>query len=431
MLNFKRKMNVSVNFFLRGKEGAKAEKRCAIYAVIELNGKKSIPFSTKLKVPAKYWLTAGSRREGIKPSSFEHPVSSSFSMAAKFNEDLINLRKFAHEACGILTAMDIPVSADAIKGLITNPRPLRPDLKFIEVVDELRDTLTQKKRKGSTMANYRTRRNNIQEFLLKKGYVKLTVSSFKYQHFEEFQLWMFDQKNDVGQSRFGRNTINKHLTLLNQTLKYAVNKEYIRFSPIGAMGLEYDPAKPPQYLLADARKRIFDCDLESLEKERDVAVFLMNTGLSYTDYLSLRSEHLYRLPSGEWFIKKSREKSDIFSIIPLLGEAQAIISKYNGVESLPKLDMSDFNKTLKVLGEICRAPFSLSTSVFRETFSSMMENEYMIPERPLMFMMGHSNPRQLRNYSSVMPSRMLHELNKSKVSIPFNIEAFNEIVKAS
>jgi integrase len=108
-----------------------------------------------------------------------------------------------------------------------------------------------------------------------------------------------------------------------------------------------------------------------------------------------------------------------------------VITKYQGIKNLPRPDISDLNKTLKILGEVCQAPFSLSTSTFRETFSSMMENEYMVPDRLLMFMMGHTNPRQLRNYSTVMPARILHELKKNDVVIPFNIDVFKELVKAS
>lgn len=431
MIDFKKKMNVSVNFFLRGKEGASQDKPCVIYATIDVDGKKCCPFSTKLKVPVKYWMTNGNAKAKIKPSTSEKIVSESYSLAEKVNQHLISLQQFAHEAAGILTAMDLAVSPEAIKELILNPKPLKAPVRYLEVVDNLRISLTSKQRAGSTMLTYRTRRNNIAEFLLEKGYNNLMIDGFRFRHFEELQVWMFDQKDSNGVPRWSKNTINKHLTLVNQVLNYAVNQEYIRSNPIGALNLEYDETKPPEYLTADDRQRIVDCKLTSLEKERDVAVFLTFTGLSYTDYLSLSDEHLFRLPSGEWFIKKSRDKSDVYSIIPLLSQAHDLITKYKGIRGLPRPDISDYNKVLKILGEVCQAPFSLSTSTFRETFSSMMENEFMVPDRLLMFMMGHTNPRQLRNYSRVMPARILYELNKNDIKIPFNLEVFQDLVKAS
>ena len=149
----------------------------------------------------------------------------------------------------------------------------------------------------------------------------------------------------------------------------------------------------------------------------------MHTALSYTDYVSLGTEHLVTLPNGEQFLKKARNKTKIYSIIPLLPEALAVIGRWGSIEALPRPDLSDLNKALKILGESCGVGISLSTSVFRDTFSSMMENEFMLELRVIMVMMGHTNPRQLRNYSLVQPGRILHELRKHQAEqLPFRLE---------
>lgn len=427
-------MNVYVNFFLRGRQSAAKDRKCAIYAEIHVEQTKATAFSTKLKVPPAYWMV-GRNRNGIKPSTSDFPVSKSYPFSDSLNEKLINIKHFITAAARDLELMEIEVSADRVKAQFFNPRPAFQTVRLLDVIDELRSVL-EKKRKGSTMLTYRTRRNNIEEYLLARKLGDMKIHEFQYHDFEDLQSWMIDQrvynkKQKRHVRRWGTNTINKHLTLVNKVLNYGVNKKYIQFNPIGELGLEYEDTKPPQYLLPDARQRIADCDLASLEKEKDVAVFLMHTGLSYTDYVTLEDDHLLRLPSGEPFIKKPRDKSEIYSIIPLMTEAHAIIAKYGGIGDLPRPDLSDLNKALKVLGEVAKAPYSLSTSTFRETFSSMMENEFMVPDRLLMFMMGHTNPRQLRNYSRVMPARILHELKKHEIIIPFNLQAFESLFKAS
>lgn len=422
-------MSASINFFLRGKQSAnKEDLMCSIYAEISCNGERTTAFSTKLRVPVKYWMAVG--KKGIKSSTQEKLISPSYALADELNEQLIQLQKLVYQGVQLLDTMELPVSANAVKNLILNPQPLRPAKKYIDVVDELIAVLKQK-RKKNTMLTYRTRRKNIFTFLEKNGYSNLYINDFRFRHFEEIQLWMIEQENDNGTRQFCNNTINKHLTLVNKVLNYGVNKEYIQANPIGELGLEYDQTKPPQYLLPPDRKRIYDCPLPSLKIERDLSVFLYNTGFSYTDYLSLNDNHFFRLPSGEWFIKKPRDKSDVYSIIPLLSQAHEIIKEYGSVRKMPRPDISDLNKTLKILGDVCQSPYSLSTSTFRETFSSMMENEYMVPDRLLMFMMGHTNPRQLRNYSSVMPAKILHELKRNQIVIPFNLDIFKELVKAS
>ncbi|MDQ6479783.1 phage integrase SAM-like domain-containing protein [Dyadobacter sp. LHD-138] len=431
MIFLKNDMIVDVHFFLRGKETAKPDELCSIYAQIDCDGLRGTAFSIRLQIPAKYWQVKPTpKKSKIKPSTSEHPASSSYLLSEQINEGIARIRKAAQTAKNILESTEQEITPEAIKLIITAKRKVAPGKQFLATLDELRDVLTSKRSKN-TMTNYRTRRNNIHEFLLAKNYGNLKVSEFRYSHFEEFQLWMIDQKNDDGSERWGTNTINKHLTLVNQVLEYAINKEYLKSNPIGAMGLEYDRSKPPQYMEADARQRVEECTVKSLEREIDVSIFLMYTGLSHTDYSSLGDEHLYRLPAGEYFIKKPRDKTNIYSIIPLLPQAHAIIKKYGSIRKLPRLDLSDFNKALKILGELTKAPFKLSTSVFRDTFISMMENEMMVPARLIMFMVGHTNERQLSNYSIVHPARILHDLNKNKVVIPFNLEAFEDLIKAS
>jgi integrase len=429
MIYIQKKMNVNVNFFLRGKGAAALDRECVIYATINVDDQKGSPFSTKQKVPAKYWMTKGDPKEKVRPSESLCPVSKSYQLADKINDYLIRLESSAYELGKRLGSEQKLVTPEAILRLLREPNFQSPK-RFIDVVDELIASLMPRLKK-STMLTYRTRRRNISKYLHERNLEGIFIQEFRYSHFEDFQMYMLAQVCDNGDRKFCTNNINKHCTLLNRALNYGVNKEFIRYNPLGELGLKYDKAKQPQYLRFDERKRIYECDLSTLSVERDVAVFLYSTGLSYTDYLSLDQEHLYYLPSGEQFLKKPRDKSEIYSIVPLLKEAQEIIYKYGSIKNLPRPDLSDLNKALKILGEVCKAPFSLSTSTFRDTFSSMMENEYMIKHRVLMFMMGHTNPRQLQNYSAVQPERILHELNKNDIVIPFNLDKFQELVKAS
>ncbi len=53
----------------------------------------------------------------------------------------------------------------------------------------------------------------------------------------------------------------------------------------------------------------------------------------------------------------------------------------------------------------------------------------MVETRTLMFMMEHTNERQLTNYSAVMPARILYELRKQMPHPqPLNLEIFNQLI---
>lgn len=411
---------MEVRFFLRGKESARSNEQCAIYAQIEVAGyKRGTAFSINLKIPPRYW----------QPDDADSPVNPSYYRAAHINAKLREMRTTLADYQTALTVMQQECSPNTLKQLWQNGGfKAKPTPSLLDTLSQLIQSKRSKGRKEATLTTYQTRRQNIESFLKEKYSLNLLVSEVKYRHCERLEEWMFAQTLD-GKPRFCRNNINKHITLINQILDFAVNEEYITHNPIGRLDLTYDKAKPPVYLLPDQRQRLINCPIKSLEKEKDVAVFLFSTGLSYTDFLSLSDYHLLRVPSGEMFIKKQRDKSEIYSIIPLLRDAFAIIQKYGSVESIPRPDISDLNKDLKVLAEVTNIEYRLSTSDFRDTFACMMENEYMVETRTLMFMMGHTNERQLTNYSAVMPARILYELKKQQPNpTPLNLEIFNQLV---
>ena len=410
---------MEVQFFLRGKESARNNEQCAIYAQINVEGKRGTAFSTKLKIPSRHW----------QPTDVESPVNPTYYRAAEINAKLKEMRTTMADYLTALAVMHDECSPATLKTL-WEQGGLQPKKipTFMKVLDELMTSKRTKGREDSTLTTYRTRKQNIEAFLKENYSIDLLISQVKYRHCEKLELWMNTQM-EKGKPRFCQNNINKHITLIKQVLDYAVNEEYITNNPIGRLFLDYEKAKPPVYLLPDQRQLLLDCSMKSLEKERDVAVFLFSTGLSYTDYLSLSSEHLLKVPSGEMFIKKQRDKSDIYSIIPLLRDARNLITKYTCVENLPRPDISDLNKALKILAEVAGIQYALKTSDFRDTFACMMENEYMIEKRTLMYMMGHTNERQLTNYSAVMPARILYELRKQLPNpAPLNLEIFNQLV---
>lgn len=410
---------MKVHFFLRGIKKAQAgnnlEKKLPVSCQLEIDGiKRDVPFQLPKQVPAKYW----------NPSSSDTWVTDNYFMSEQINAYLRQVvLKFTtiFDALGILD--DIPTYKLIRKIYEYGSLQKYLEIKsanthksFISVFDELIETQKKRGRRRSTLKTYNTRRNNFYTFLTENALQKLSISHFRYKHGLAFYEWLSKQRNKEGLKNFSIDTMNKHFTLIKMVLDYAVNEEYILQNPIARLFMDYEKAKPPTYLLPNQRQAIINCKIKSLEKERDVSVFLMHTGLSYTDYLSLSSSELHVVKDGFIFLKKQRDKSQIYSITPLLmprhTAAYEVLQKYQTIENLPRPEISDLNKALKILAEVCGIDIELKTSDFRETFSCMMENEFMIDQRPLMKMMGHSNPKQLKNYSDVMPARLLYELEK-------------------
>ena len=419
--NFNKKRNLSVRFFLRGADTCTNPlQNLVIYCQLELDGlKRDTPFSTNIKVPLCYWWT----HKGFK-QSFGKWINDDYYLSDNLNR---NLQQIERKLMDITDLMPLKYDYEEItydliknyfdpkKGESKDLKDIKSEKRFFDVMEEMKDYKTRKKQlKKETLKTYITRKNNLTEYFKSIKKFDIKISEINRKVIDNFEFWMIETLNEEGEDRFCRNYRNKHITLIRQVLDFALDQQYIKFMPIGKLNLEYDQEKPPNYLLPFQRKRIEDCNISRLEKSRDVAVFLMNTGFSYIDYKNLKSEHLI----SEGF-KLQRHKTDVFCLPPLLPKAKQIIDKYGSSENLPKPHETDLNRDLKFLGEFCELTeqtigFNLSTSDFRETFCSMLENELMFGERPLMAAMGHKNPKQLRSYSRMMPQRVLYELKKQQ-----------------
>ena len=405
---------LQVQFFLRGTQSINPKKMTSIYCQLAIEGmRRDIPFSTGIKIPSAYW-----DRER---------ASDDYPLADNVNRHLLNIRK-AFQDIFDMHSMLYPSQEITYaylrnnylgEGLIKPPGDC-PTLKaaVLRLIDHKRDV---EKLQGNTLKTYTTRKKALFMYLEKSRQQEIKISQVRHSFVEGFKTFLSMQYDQDGQPMYCKNSINKYLSLISSTIDFAVKQEWIQFKTLGKMNLAYEKPKPPKYLTAPLRQAIINCKHPSVEKVRDVAVFLMHTGFSYIDYQTLRNEHLI----GNCF-RKARNKTKIFSMPILLPETKKVIQKYGSIDRLPRPDMADINKELKFLGDLVginrhTVGFDLSTSVFRDTFISMMENEYMIDERTLMRMSGHTNRRQLDTYSNISPERMIYELRERNKNFKIEI----------
>lgn len=419
----KHKKMLNVHFFLLNAESNQnPDKALTIKYQLEIEGqKRDTSISTSIKIPHKFWWA-------YKPNQLEAPpisddgqpqfVINTYFEAEHINKKLMQIRQAYKEIFASLQILsnDNPSYYQLREMYDHENRGVKRKIipRFLEVLDEMLVTYNKKRRwdKG-TFKNYQIRRKNIETFFKAKRYSKLLVTEVKYKHIEELIDWMDLQTDEQNNQLYGQDHRNKHATCMKTVLDFAVNREYLPTMPVAKLQLEYSTPKPPNYLRRKERLIIENCDAPSVERIKDVAIFLMYTGFSYVDYMALTEDSLDGLC---W--KVQRDKSDIYALPPLFPQAAKIIEKYGGISKLPKYHISDLNKGLKHLGDFAKihektVGFSLSSSVFRETFASMLENEFMLDRKLIKFMMGHKHERQLNNYSTVQGGKIIHEMFKA------------------
>ncbi len=399
-----------IHFYIRGAEKAKPDDLCSIYYQLDIEGRpRDTPVSTKLRIPKKHWKNSGAVRTYV----WAEEINNRLEQITRAFKDIFACLSIQQSD---LSYQQIKLLYDGSTGSIKKPKPIY----FFDVYDLM--VSAKASAKGSnknhsgisqgTVTNYRIRKTNLQQFFNAIHQPNPLITDISYDHIEQMLAYF--------PSSWSNGHRAKHAFAVNSTLEYAIKKKYLHYNPLGALSLPSDEDKPVKYLEPSMRANIKNINLPSLQKSIDICLFLWNTGLSYTDYLSLESSHIINTAEGPWF-KKKRNKSSIYSMAPIMPEALAIIKKYGSVEDLPRPDLSDFNKLLKTIGDLAQVNthtvgWNLSTSVFRKTFSSIMENELMLEQRTIMFMMGHKSQKTLSKYTHVRPERIAHELKRSGIT---------------
>ena len=156
-----------------------------------------------------------------------------------------------------------------------------------------------------------------------------------------------------------------------------------------------------EFLTWDEMQRIQNLQLpvgSKLEKSRDLFVFQMFTGLSYSDAMAFDFS-LYRWNGSAWVYNGQRIKTGVPFVSQLLQPVVDVLQRYGGRP--PHMDNADYNHELKTIGVLARSSFPLHSHLARHTFATWMLANGVKVEN-LRRMLGHKNIMQTMRYAKVL-----------------------------
>ncbi len=216
--------------------------------------------------------------------------------------------------------------------------------------------------------------NDRMKSLIGKGYAKGTYKRFEtaYKHTQSFIRWKYKQ-DDINiyalNSDFvnelsywfktvrqcGHNTTMKYITNIKKVVLMCVDKGLLTKDPFASFNLSLEENEPV-FLTKEELQRIIRKDVGSsrLESVRDIFVFCCFTGLAFIDVKQLKRSEVCIGIDGQYWIQKSRQKSNVPSKIPLLPITLEILDKYKDHAAcmvkdllLPVLSNQKYNSYLK------------------------------------------------------------------------------------
>ena len=220
----------------------------------------------------------------------------------------------------------------------------------------------------------------------------------------------FIRRNAKGRSvRITTGSAYNYHKCLKALLARAEKSELIASNPYNRLRGEFSRGEKQntEYLTEDEMAKIqkfMPTAGSFMERARDLFVFQMFTGLSFSDMMAFDIS-AYKRVKGKWSIIASRIKTGVPYINQLLPPAVDVLERYD--MRLPQMTNQVYNRELKLLGMACGIAVPLHSHLARHTFATfMLRNGAKIEN--VSKMLGHTNIKQTQRYAKVL-AESVHE----------------------
>ena len=350
------------------------------------HARKSIYISTGVRIREREW------RAGQIVNRPDAPV---------LNDRLVAIWEVVNREATAAIRNGVALDAERIKSKIcpikdaANVEPL-----FMEWVKEQVEILNIA---PGTRRQYKSLLIRLTEFDRLRRWDDLTAENIV-----TFDAWLHRRKKKDGEELLDSAVFKYHRNL-KALLNRAVTFGRIEKNPYELLRGKFKRGDRENldYLTEDEMKTIEEMELpddEMMQKARDLFVFQMYTGLSYSDAEAFDISQ-YR-KSGDTYVRVAeRIKTGVPYVSQLLPPAIAILEKYDF--EIPQIENHVYNRALKSIGMSAKIQIPLHSHLARHTFATwMLRNGAKIEN--VSRMLGHTNIRQTQRYAKVL-AKSVHE----------------------
>lgn len=296
---------------------------------------------------------------------------------------------------------------------VKNPRATEPDV-LLNWIDAQIAALNVK---DGTRQHFRVMQKRLESFGRIRQWEDLTIENIY-----EWDAWLHklpkpQSKADIQTGRerecISSASVHNYHKDLKSLLSRAVKMGKIEQNPYDRLRGEFKKCEneSTEYLTEEEMKA-----LESLHPlpgtqmamARDLFVFQMYTGLSYSDSQAFDIAD-YKQVNGKWVNVGERIKTGVAYVSQLLPPVVEILERYNW--QTPKINNAQYNQSLKVIQQALGFTSKLHSHLARHTFATwMLANG--VPLEHVSKMVGHSNIRQTQRYAKVLPKAVYDDFEK-------------------
>ena len=271
------------------------------------------------------------------------------------------------------------------------------------VIDWLSDEIKRLDIKDGTRKHYNSLVNRLKEFGEIKDWSDLTVEKIY-----KLDAWLRDLPGVASDKMSGGGVYNYH-KCLRMLIGRAERSGIITVNPYHRLRGEFSKGdrENTEYLTEEEMAKIVSLAPAKgtlMERARDLFVFQMYTGLSYSDAQAFDIS-AYKKIDGKWRIVGSRIKTGQPFVNQLLPPVVEVLEKYG--MKVPTIENHVYNRGLRTIGTAAGIPYRMHSHLARHTFATFMLRNGVKIEN-LAKMLGHANIKTTQRYAKVL-AESVHE----------------------
>ena len=405
------KSTFSTIFYLK-RQAARKDGTVPVMGRITVDGTQT-QFSCKITIDPKVWDTKSGRATGRSAAAIEA------------NRMLDNMRVSINKHYREIMDRDNYVTAEKVKNAFLGlEHRCRTLLQVFKQHNEDYEKMYEAGMKAkATLLKYQCVYRHLEEFIYQRYHVRdIALKELTPAFISDFDIFLRTEKNCC------TNTVWLYLCPLRTMVSIAISNEWLSRDPFR----DYEVKKEQTiryFLTKDEIRLLMDGKLKNAKQElyRDLFVFCIFTGLSFSDMRNLSEENIRTYFDEHLWISINRQKTGVQSNIRLLDIPKKILEKYRGLREDGKIFSVPHYMTclygIRAVAKRCGITKHLTWHMSRHTMATEICLTNGVPIETVSSILGHKNITTTQIYAKITKEKLNQDMENLSTRLG-NIEEY-------
>lgn len=405
------KSTFSTIFYLK-RQAARKDGTVPVMGRITVDGTQT-QFSCKITIDPKVWDTKSGRATGRSAAAIEA------------NRMLDNMRVSINKHYREIMDRDNYVTAEKVKNAFLGlEHRCRTLLQVFKQHNEDYEKMYEAGMKAkATLLKYQCVYRHLEEFIYQRYHIRdIALKELTPAFISDFDIFLRTEKNCC------TNTVWLYLCPLRTMVSIAISNEWLSRDPF--RDYEVKKEQTTRYFLTkDEIRQLMDGKLKNAKQElyRDLFVFCIFTGLSFSDMRNLSEENIRTYFDEHLWISINRQKTGVQSNIRLLDIPKKILEKYRGLREDGKIFSVPHYMTclygIRAVAKRCGITKHLTWHMSRHTMATEICLTNGVPIETVSSILGHKNITTTQIYAKITKEKLNQDMENLSTRLG-NIEEY-------